>query len=284
MASHPIGIILMTGLLSLDESKIQFDGPGWYVLEFQQGKCLTLKVLDDKENSFRCYHQGTSFVVDRQQIKSLSRLAETKGTTADSFTAAEEEKFRDRIEALAGLDLEESISAYDFLRKNFIRGRKILHESLAHRETRVRKLVVKLLGEEGKSEEDLQPIVPLLKDSEEKVRLAAVMALRKLGPQAMDALLQYLREEPVADNRKMAVKTLARWGKLDSARPLVDLLEEEKDPGVKIFIRAALKTLTKNDLGEDPDAWRELLNKTDRRENTEKPRDKDANLNERKSP
>ncbi len=270
MAHIQACLIIILSLAVPAESKFPFTGPGWYLLEFQEGQRLTLKVLGQEEGSFRCYYQGANFPVSNQQIKLLVRLSELKrDAAAGSLTPLEEEKIREAIEALAAQEGGEAELAFELLRKEFASSRKILHEALAHRETQVRKLVVKLLGEEGNADDDLQPLIPLLKDSEDRVRLAAVMALRKLGPKALEAFLEYLRWEPVANHRKMAVKTLARWHQPEAVSPLVARLEEESDSGVKKFIAGALKTITRQDLGEDVEAWKGYLEEMQRQKEVE---------------
>ncbi|MBI4584342.1 MAG: HEAT repeat domain-containing protein [Planctomycetes bacterium] len=267
---HP-SLIFIFFLAGPADSKVKFTGPGWYLLEFKEGHRLTLKVLDQGDGSFRCYYQGANFPMSRHEIKLLIRLAELKrDAAAGSLTPLEEEKIREAIEALASLEGGEAEEAFEFLRKEFTRCRKVLHEALAHREAQVRKQVVKLLGEEGNGDDDLQPLLPLLKDSEDRVRLAAVMALRKLGPKALEAFFEYLRFEPVANHRKMAVKTLARWHRPEAVAPLVERLEEESDAGVRKFITGALKTLTKQDLGEDAEAWKGYLEEFERQKEIER--------------
>ena len=65
------------------------------------------------------------------------------------------------------------------LRKGFPRSRSFILKAMKSRSTKVRALAVKIVGEVGDPEADLEIAVQALTDPAPPVRLAAVMAIRK---------------------------------------------------------------------------------------------------------
>ena len=170
-----------------------------------------------------------------------------------------DEAIRDAIEAMASEDDGLVASAYRSLRRSFPAGRALIHEASRHHSPRVRTLCLKLLGERGEAKEDLRVVADRLSDESAPVRLAAGKALRALGPQGLTELVNYLPGERESGIRKMAIQTLKDWRDQRAVTPLVGLLDKEPDHGVRRFIVGSLETLTHQNIGDNPRAWRDYL-------------------------
>ena len=132
-----------------------------------------------------------------------------------------------------------------------------------------RKFAFKILGERGNAKDDLKVVTVGLSDRNAKVRLAAAMAIRRLGPEGFPELRKYLLRETDDNNLKMAIKTLQEWKLEEGVTPLVQLLEKNDDRGVRNFCFVALTRLTGKKLGKSVEAWKAYAKsqETLRREN-----------------
>lgn len=147
--------------------------------------------------------------------------------------------------------------AADVLRKGYPDSRPVLVEALQSDSALVRVFAVRILGEKGKGDEDVRLVSSALSDTSPKVRLAAVMAVRRLGGDGFRKVAEHLRREPERNVRKMGVETLEFWKSPDAVLCLVRLLENEKEPQVRKFIVDSLQTLTsRREIGDDLAAWR----------------------------
>ena len=121
-----------------------------------------------------------------------------------------------------------------------------------------RTVALRILGEQAASiDVGSDVLVEGLKDSHRRVRLAAIMALRAMGPKEHKSLARHLPRETVPNNRKMIVKTFQRWGDDRAVDAILQLLEDERHTGVQEFCFRALRVLTRRDFGRDVRAWNE---------------------------
>ena len=124
---------------------------------------------------------------------------------------------------------------------------------------KTRVFAIKLLGENGDAETDLPLVVTGLRDADSRVRLASILAVRKLGPEGFPAIVELLSREQRSSNLKMAIKTLQHWGKAESLEPLVRLLRRDDRTTVQNFCFTAFERTTGRRLGKDVDAWEKYL-------------------------
>ena len=211
--------------------------------------------------------EGTAVEISKNQVHELTSIADRQRGEKRTLSVEDEIAVRDAIERLGTADSKGAFRSFAEISKRFPKCRPIVHEKLSHRVNRVRKLLVKLLGENGGAANDLEAVKPLLADSQTTVRLAAVVAVRHLGADGMDAIVEFLEQEPVENNRKAGVKTLERWGDPRAVGPLVQLMENETERKVRVFIANALKYLTKKSFGDDPVAWRNYFDRKTQKEN-----------------
>lgn len=262
------GVLLGTTLLAAGADRTgSYQGPGWYELRLDPSRKMVLRIVSACEGIYSCLYQGYSITVAEDQIARMQSITHSeKSPSGLPLSGKEHAKVLDAIDELAHPDPKVRMHAYRVLRRYFPACRPVVHEGLKHHDRRVRALSVKFLGEEGFSTEDWTPIVTLLRDPSPRVRLAAVMALRRLGPGDVEPLVEYLASEPVANNRKMAVRNLERWKDPEAIRGLVRRLRVEADHGVRVFITRALKALTGEDHGDDTEAWATFLERRDEEE------------------
>jgi hypothetical protein len=169
-----------------------------------------------------------------------------------------EAEFRTAVRSIdVSTDTGTILGALEVLRDGFPESRQVLHECVAAGTVKTKAYALRLLGEVGSVEDDLDVVEEGLRDLDERVRLAAVMAIRKLGKDGLDALLACLKADRSVNNRKMAIKTLQHWAEKDCVAPLVDLLKSEKDEGVRAFGFTALRVITRMKFGDDLVAWQE---------------------------
>jgi len=172
----------------------------------------------------------------------------------------EAERFQSAVAVLDSSDkTQDLLEAMKTLREGFPASRSVLVESAKIGSIRVKCFAIQVLGEKGDAKNDLGVVVPALKDQTVKVRLTAVMALRRLGKEAYEHLTAYLPGEKDPNNRKMAVKTLQEWDAKESVPLLVRLLKKEKEQSVRNFIVRALEGLTKRKRGDDVAAWEAVV-------------------------
>lgn len=255
--SVQMATVVCLTLFSGDTLRGQSFAPGWYDVVLKSRHHLTVKVLRDETERLVCTYQGEQLEIPKNQIQALRSLLEPSASRDGSLKPDDTVKILDAIEDLAARNFDARRRSVELLEERFPACRKLLHRALKHKQDRVRKLVVKLLGERGERDFDLDVVVAVLRDHDAKVRLAAVMAVRQLGPGRFEEILAYLRREPVANNRKMAVKTFQLWNEPKGLDPVLEVLEREKDPAVRRFCVAALHSLTRRNYGDDVEAWRD---------------------------
>lgn len=172
----------------------------------------------------------------------------------------EERRRRRRFKkALAGLDSAPDATELkrhlDVLGRDFADARPVLVKAAKQGTPRVRALVMKLFGDHGKVDDDLDTVVRGLDDQSPTVRMAAVAAVRRMGKEGSRALLRLLPRERESGIRKMAVRTLKMWKDPDAIPPLARLLSTEKHPGVRKHMIRALEWLSGKRYGDDTKAW-----------------------------
>jgi len=179
-----------------------------------------------------------------------------------SAAAKEEEPSKDTARFRAAIDLLETntqaqklVPALETLRKGFPASRELLVEAAQKGSIKVRIFALQILGEKGDAETDLEVVAAGLNDRRSKVRLAAIMAIRRLGIDGYDAIVHHIPREKVANNRKMAVKALQHWRAEEAVPFLATLLRTEEEKMVRNFIVAALESLSRRKYGDDIDAW-----------------------------
>jgi hypothetical protein len=200
-------------------------------------------------------------------MKAIIALSSLALLGAPGLRAGESKKSLDKDSArfLAAIDLIETsdqnvqiLKGMETLRGGFPKSRAVLHATAGTGSAKVKAFAIQVLGEKGETGKDLDVCVEGLKDSSDMVRLAAVMAIQRMckKKEGYKALLDYLPGEKVANNRKMAVKTLQRWEAKESVPFLVDMLTREKEKNVRNFIVTALQVLTGAKHGDDVESWK----------------------------
>lgn len=189
------------------------------------------------------------------------RQAGVPSTTVDNDprSAEKETKLRRFKEAIARLGstsrMPEIKRNMEVLRDGFPDSRPVLVAAAKRSTARVRALAIKLLGDHGNVEDDLDVVAGGLADEASSVRMAAVMALRRLGKDGAPAILGHLPREREPNIRKMAVTNLKAWGDPDAIPPLARSLRTERDRGVRKHTVRALRSLSGRIYGDDTDAW-----------------------------
>lgn len=118
----------------------------------------------------------------------------------------------------------------------------------------VRAACLRALGRHGEPE-DVNRIIPYLEDEHKFVRWEAAKALQRLhDAEAIDPLLERLRDDEDADVRQAAANALAQYPRLRVFQGLVGALNDDDYGVVREAVRS-LRTLTGQDLGEDGAAW-----------------------------
>jgi hypothetical protein len=239
----------------------------WFSLELVDGKQMVAQVFSEEDDSYVVSLGGKVFSVAKTAVR---KIEPASSDVTGEGNDPRNEKLRAAIEAMAKEDNGEVLRAYSLLLEEFPASRPFIHRALGHSSSRVRALALKLLGERGAVAEDLKAVTVKLSDDTPSVRLAAVMAVRSIGREGLPELVTYLREERVANNLKMAIKTFQVWKDQRAIAPLVVLLRDQPDSGVRSFIACALHTLTGQDFGQDAGAWasyltEEMLHKDARR-------------------
>ena len=120
---------------------------------------------------------------------------------------------------------------------------------------RLRALALKLLGDHGEAKTDLEVVAEGLRDRVSSVRMAAVMALRRLGEPAFQVTLRHLPSEVEPNIRKMVVRNLKILGNPAAILPLASSLRKEKHRGVRKYTVRALRSLSGEMFGDDADTW-----------------------------
>jgi HEAT repeat protein len=168
--------------------------------------------------------------------------------------------FRDAMDALeAATDTRTMVDAMAVVRNGFPDSRAVVTERAAKGSVKLRAFSVQVLGEFGEAKTDLGPVTAALGDENAKVRLAAIMACRRLGKDSCPALAAHLPKETDPNNRKMTVKALQHWSYKEAVPLLVQTLKDEKEKTVRNFIVTALEVLTGQKRGDDISAWQAYL-------------------------
>ena len=250
----------------------------WCTVELRGGERFTARLVSEEADSYLLTYQGLPLRVPRSRVVRMERpvppqatvLAKARAWAGMTAPAAPPpvprgskspsgEELQDALETLASADDGAVLDAFRTLSESFPGTRALIHAALSHRSPRVRTLAVKLLGEKGSVEDDLDRILPSLDDARPEVRLAAVRAVRELGPSGLPALLKSIPGEEEAGIRKLAVKTIEHWRDRRALGPLVERLAAEPDQGCRGFIVSALETIAGVRLGADPQAWETFL-------------------------
>ena len=280
------------------------DEPRWYRIELAGGERITARYLGEDAECWVVSFQGSPLRLPKSGVRSMEpsasesaqnsppaavpRPAASRGeTTAQRdppagpattsstgavlpLDPAAEEAIRDSIEVLASTQEADVNRAFRSLGDALPAARPILHASLDHRSAEVRMRLIKLLGERGDAKEDLKAVAGRLRDDKSTVRLAAVMALKEFGPDALQELVSYLGTETQFNNRKMAVKAISKWRDKRALEPLVQRLRSEPDESVRFWVVIALENLTRLKLGSEPEAWEAYLVEMRRQEQMER--------------
>lgn len=187
------------------------------------------------------------------------------GKGADSGKQAEDEKELERFREAAKVfevthEVKSLVGAMDVLRKGFPASRPVLVECVEKASPGAKCFALQVLGEQGEAGKDLEVVSKALHDASGRVRLAAAMAIRRLGKEGYPALKEYLLREPEPNNRKMAIKTLQQWGDKAAIPFLAQLLRKEEEKPVRNFLVTALEVLSEKSLGDNTEAWESYVN------------------------
>lgn len=242
---------LLIALAAPNETR--HDTPGWYHVELANGQRLTVKILQFTGGICSGQYQGNVLRLDTDRTRSIEPI---DGIHPD-LSAERESACRDAIERFETADPKEIDDAAAVLRASFPACRPLLHEALGDRRVSVRRETAKLLGALGSRPEDGAPLAACLRDPDRTVRLVAIFSLRSLGAGDPRPIADFLAREPEANLRKAAVKTLERWRNPAVVPTLVQSMQSERDHGVRAFYAQALRYYLKQDLGDDPAAWRD---------------------------
>ena len=184
-----------------------------------------------------------------------------KGSSGKDETARQE-AFRAALKVIEVSNVKNDIlHAMESLRGGFPESAPVLLEGVARGNPRGQAFAIQVLGENGSAADHMKVLVPCLRSSSVRVRLAASMAIRRLGKAegGLAAIIEYLPAETDANNRKMAVKTLQEWRDTAALPVLAELLKSEKDKGVRNFLSRALEVMTGETHGDDAEAWQACL-------------------------
>jgi HEAT repeat protein len=245
----------------------------WRLFRLADGSSFTARLIDDQEDSFTISYSGSILQVAKRDVMSVSvaapDAAQEKAAEAEpakpwtrepmppdpsaapaaarSAGVPDERLFRAAIEDLAAEDESRTPQAFLLLGAHLGRARPLLHQALQSRDRKLRGKVLRLLGAMGNARDDLPALATGLADPERWVRLAAVQAIRALGPEA-----------PVTPGHP-AVEPPGAPRDLRLVEVLVEHFLREKDREVREVVRGALEELTGKKLGMDPAAWRTWL-------------------------
>jgi len=196
------------------------------------------------------------------KVKTTSKAkAASRGAPAKPPVSDEKLKpFKEAMEALdAAKDAKDMVAAMTVIREGFPTSRPVVAQSAVKGSPKLRAFAVQVLGELGDARSDLETVTAALADDNSKVRLAAVMACRRLGKESCPALAAHLPREQEANNRKMTVKALQHWEYREAVPLLVQTLKSEKEKSVRNFIVTALESLTGQKRGDELAAWEAYL-------------------------
>jgi HEAT repeat protein len=126
----------------------------------------------------------------------------------------------------------------------------------------VRAAALRALGRHG-TVEDVSLVVAYLEDENRIVRWEAAKALQRMHHEdAIDPLIERLRDDEDADVRLAAAKALAQYREPRVFQALVGALNDG-DFAVVEAARSSLKTLTSRDFGTEPAAWLSWADRTE---------------------
>ena len=168
------------------------------------------------------------------------------------------ERVKASIEGLGSTSRTADLKRHlEFLGENFQDARPLLEQAIRRGTPRVRALVVKLYGDHGNVEEDLETVTGRLNDHSATVRMAAVASVRRLGKEGAPALLRRIGREPDPGIRKMIIRSLKSWKDPSYIPELARLLADENHAGVRKHLVTALEWLSGERFGDDAEAWLE---------------------------
>ena len=150
------------------------------------------------------------------------------------------------------------VRAIRVLRDGLPESRPLLHEPLRHGTRVARAAALRILADAGDGENDRGIAVEATRDRNAMVRKAALVTLRRFGPEGLDAVAALLRREPEAKVRKVAIKTLESWRDAKALAPLIDRLRIEKDAAVRKFLVSALCRISGQRAGDNLAAWERI--------------------------
>lgn len=262
--SHPLLILavplaLMTGAGSV---WAEYSGPDWYEIRTGSKSSLVAKVMRSDDTSYACLYQGMMLSIPRDDVSSIRPIWEVGRIDGLPHELDREEcrEVLDAIEDLAEPDHRVRREAVRLLTEAFPESRPFVQHATRHKKRRVRMLSTRLLGEHGDFTLDGTVILDRLGDHKPKVRLLAILAIRKLGHQGVststiDRILRYLDTETELNNKKMAVKALHYWKAEEAIKPLIRMVALEKDRGLRGFLHRALLHITGDTSIQDPTQW-----------------------------
>lgn len=182
------------------------------------------------------------------------------------------------------IDTQELVKALQVLRTQYPRSRPLLLQTLKEGAPAARCFAVNVLGDYGNVKDDLSIVAERLNDEDATVRRTAAMAVRKFGKEGFPELSAYLKSEPLANNRKLAVNTIKDWHDREHVPFLVAMLGAEKDPAVKKFLVVALEGITGERLGSNPESWAHWLENQSLQEQSLKLVEEKERLAKKKNP
>ncbi len=186
--------------------------------------------------------------------------AEDPQPTQTENTGKELDRFRAAIATLdSSGETQPILRAMETLRTGYPQCRPVLLDCFNTESVQLKCFALQVLGEQGAGADDIEVVSRSLRDQKPRIRLAAIMALRRLGKGGYEALAAYFPGETDNNNKKMAAKTFQVWNTEEALPLLVKSLEREKEKTVRNFFVTALESLTHCKLGDDPSAWKTYL-------------------------
>jgi translation elongation factor EF-Ts len=155
---------LISLLAVLGQNQSQTAQRGWYHVTYTNGHEVTMHIEVATRTGFIARYEGTTVEIADNQVHEIKSIADHHRDEPGSLSVEDEIAVRDAIEQLGTMDTQAAIRAFAEVSKRFPDCRSVVHENLSHRVKRVRKLLVKLLGENGDAANDLEVVKPLLAD------------------------------------------------------------------------------------------------------------------------
>ncbi len=240
------------------------DGFGWHQVTLNSGDQLTVKVLKKTDENLTGHYQNVYLQIAYEDIKAVHSIKTLwqLGVPASSLPPEREIKIRDAIEDLSSKDIHKARRAISLIESEFPACRPILHEHKSNPLSRVRRIVAKTLGLKGSADKDGNILTYFLNDSDRSVRLLTLRALKEFGREFEETLSKHLQRESDLKLKREILKTLSRWKSEYALSYILTSWESEsEDDASKIgshYIKA-LKKITRQDFGQEPEQWRKQL-------------------------